>query len=206
MLARLRAHLTYANVVATIAVFIALGGSSYAALKLPKNSVGSEQLKPNSITSAKVKGGSLSTTDLKASARSLLLGRGPRGVQGPKGTTGATGKTGKTGAKGSTGPRGPQGSARAYATVVADNGQLPIFTANVPNLAFGSVARTSTGVYCLAAPLLTVPQRSAAIASVRDLGGGYLVSNGLCTNGVEVQTRNTTGALVDNVDFNVWVP
>ena len=204
MLSRLRAHLTYANVVATIAVFIALGGSSYAALKLPKNSVGSEQLKPNSITSAKVKGGSLSTTDLKASARSLLRGRrGPRGVQGQQGTTG---KTGKTGAKGSTGPRGAAGSARAYATVVADNGQLPIFTANVPNLAFGSVARTSTGVYCLAAPLLTVPQRSAAIASVRDLGGGYLVSNGLCTNGVEVQTRNTTGALVDNVDFNVWVP
>ncbi len=204
MLSRLRAHLTYANVVATIAVFIALGGSSYAALKLPKNSVGSEQLKRNSITSAKVKGGSLSTTDLKTSARSLLRGRrGPQGVQGPQGTTG---KTGKTGAKGSTGPRGAAGSARAYATVVADNGQLPIFTANVPNLAFGSVARTSTGVYCLAAPLLTVPQRSAAIASVRDLGGGYLVSNGLCTNGVEVQTRNTTGALVDNVDFNVWVP
>jgi hypothetical protein len=201
MLSRLRAHLTYANVVATIAVFIALGGSSYAALKLPKNSVGSQQLKPNSITSAKVKGGSLSTTDLKASARSLLRGRrGPQGVQGPQGTTG------KTGARGRTGPRGAAGSARAYATVVADNGQLPIFTANVPNLAFGSVARTSTGVYCLAAPLLTVPQRSAAIASVRDLGGGYLVSNGLCTNGVEVQTRNTTGALVDNVDFNVWVP
>jgi hypothetical protein len=204
MLSRLRAHLTYANVVATIAVFIALGGSSYAALKLPKNSVGSEQLKRNSITSAKVKGGSLNTTDLNASARSFLRGpRGARGVQGPQGTAG---KTGKTGAKGSTGPRGAAGSARAYATVVADNGQLPIFTANVPNLAFGSVARTSTGVYCLAAPLLTIPQRSAAIASVRDLGGGYLVSNGLCTNGVEVQTRNTTGALVDNVDFNVWVP
>lgn len=204
MLSRLRAHLTYANVVATIAVFIALGGSSYAALNLPKNSVGSEQLKRNSITSAKVKGGSLSTTDLKASARSHLRGRrGPRGVQGPPGTTG---KTGKTGARGRTGPRGAAGSARAYATVVADTGQPPIFTANVPNLAFGSVARTSTGVYCLAAPLLTVPQRSAAIASVRDLGGGYLISNGLCTSGVEVQTRNTTGALVDNVDFNVWVP
>jgi hypothetical protein len=204
MLSRLRARLTYANVVATIALFIALGGSSYAALKLPKNSVGSAQLKPNSITSAKVKGGSISTTDLKASARSLL--RGSRGPQGVQGKTGATGKTGKTGARGSTGPRGAAGSARAYATVVADNGQAPIFTANVPNLAFGSVARTSTGVYCLAAPLLTLPQRSAAIASVRDLGGGYLVSNGLCTNGVQVQTRNTTGALVDNVDFNIWVP
>jgi hypothetical protein len=204
MLSRLRARLTYANVVATIALFIALGGSSYAALKLPKNSVGSEQLKADSITSAKVKGGSLSTTDLKASARSLL--RGPRGRQGVPGPQGKTGATGKTGPRGSTGARGAAGSARAYATVVADTGQAPIFTANVPNLAFGSVARTSTGVYCLTAPILTVPQRSATIASVRDLGGGYLISNGLCTNGIQVQTRNTSGALVDNVDFNVWVP
>jgi hypothetical protein len=34
----MRPKLTYANVMATIAVFIALGGASYASLKLPKNS------------------------------------------------------------------------------------------------------------------------------------------------------------------------
>lgn len=39
---RIRGKLTYANVMATIAVFIALGGASYAAIKLPKNSVGAE--------------------------------------------------------------------------------------------------------------------------------------------------------------------
>jgi hypothetical protein len=33
MIQRLRARLTYANVMATIAVFIALGGSSYAAIE-----------------------------------------------------------------------------------------------------------------------------------------------------------------------------
>jgi hypothetical protein len=48
---RLRPKLTYANVMATIAVFIALGGASYAATKLPKNSVGSKQIKANAVTS-----------------------------------------------------------------------------------------------------------------------------------------------------------
>ena len=38
---RIRDRLTYANVTATLALFIALGGSSYAALKLPRDSVGS---------------------------------------------------------------------------------------------------------------------------------------------------------------------
>jgi hypothetical protein len=51
----LRGKLTYANVMATIAVFIALGGASYAATQLPKNSVGTKQLKNNAVTGAKIK-------------------------------------------------------------------------------------------------------------------------------------------------------
>ena len=39
MFSRLRRCLSYANVLATLALFIALGGSSYAALSLPKASV-----------------------------------------------------------------------------------------------------------------------------------------------------------------------
>jgi hypothetical protein len=53
-MARLRPRLSYANVMATIAVFIALGGSAYA-FHLGKNSVGSKQLKKNSVTTAKIK-------------------------------------------------------------------------------------------------------------------------------------------------------
>jgi hypothetical protein len=52
---RIAGKLTYANVMATVAVFIALGGASYAALKLPKNSVGTQQIKNNAITTAKIK-------------------------------------------------------------------------------------------------------------------------------------------------------
>lgn len=51
--------LTYANVMATIAVFVALGGASYAAVSLPRNSVGANQIKDRAIGAAKLKGGAV---------------------------------------------------------------------------------------------------------------------------------------------------
>lgn len=83
MLRRIRSRLSYANVVATMALFIALGGVSYAAVKLPANSVGTTQLKSNAVTGAKVKDRSLTAADFKGS------------VQGPAGPAGAQGAPGK---------------------------------------------------------------------------------------------------------------
>jgi hypothetical protein len=91
MLSRFGRRLSYANVMATVALFVALGGSSYAALNLPKASVGPKQLKKNSVTSPKVKRGSLLASDFKASQRARLRGpRGPQGTQGVAGPSGAT--------------------------------------------------------------------------------------------------------------------
>jgi hypothetical protein len=42
------------NAVAYIALFVALGGTSYAAIKLPANSVGTRQIKNHSITPIKL--------------------------------------------------------------------------------------------------------------------------------------------------------
>lgn len=53
-----------ALVISILALFVALGGTSYAVTQLPKNSVGTPQLKKNAVTGAKVKDGSLSGTDL----------------------------------------------------------------------------------------------------------------------------------------------
>lgn len=69
MLSKLRPRLTYANVMATAAVFIALGGSSYAVTQLPRNSVGSKQLKRNAVTGAKIKSNAI--TGRKVRNRSL---------------------------------------------------------------------------------------------------------------------------------------
>jgi hypothetical protein len=63
----LRARFTYANVMATIAVFIALGGASYAAVKLPKNSVGTKQIKKGAVTGAKIKDGTITGAKINVS-------------------------------------------------------------------------------------------------------------------------------------------
>jgi hypothetical protein len=62
VIARLRRHFTYANVMATLAVFIALGGSSYAALKLT-----GRDIKDGSLTQRELKRNTLSGTRIKES-------------------------------------------------------------------------------------------------------------------------------------------
>lgn len=89
---RLRPRFTFANVVACIALFVALGSGAYAATQLPKNSVGSKQIKKNAVNSAKVKDRSLKAVDFKEGQ----LPAGPRGPEGPKGEKGATGAPGAT--------------------------------------------------------------------------------------------------------------
>lgn len=54
MLARWRVHLSYSNLMATVAVFVALGGISYAAVRLPANSVGTKQLRSKAVTLKKI--------------------------------------------------------------------------------------------------------------------------------------------------------
>jgi hypothetical protein len=95
------------NAIAYVALFVALGGTSYAAAALPRNSVGSSQLKSNAVTSAKVKNRSLGTADLSGAAVAALRGAaGPAGAAGPKGDAGAQGPAGPQGVAG---PKGDPG-------------------------------------------------------------------------------------------------
>ena len=89
-----------AMVVASIALAVALGGTSYAAVNLPRHSVGTWQLKrnavgmlqlkKNAVVTAKVKNRSLLALDFKKGQ----LPAGPAGAKGDKGETGATGPPG----------------------------------------------------------------------------------------------------------------
>ena len=82
MVAKFCSRCTYANVVATLALFIALGGGAYAAVKLPKNSVGATQIKTGGVGSSEVKDGSLLVKDIKASEAAKLKGTGSTGPAG----------------------------------------------------------------------------------------------------------------------------
>ena len=62
----MRPRLTYANVVATLALFIAIGGASaFAASQLDKNTVGPKQLKKNAVTTAKIKNKAVTGAKIK---------------------------------------------------------------------------------------------------------------------------------------------
>lgn len=109
MMHRFSAHLR-SNVVGYVALFIALGGSSYAAVRLAPNSVTTSaiakravtnaKLAPNSVTGSTVKNGALTASDFKSGTF----------LQGLKGDVGPDGKRGFDGLQGLKGEAGPQGT------------------------------------------------------------------------------------------------
>ena len=54
-----------AMIVACVALFIAMGGTSYAAVTLAANSVGTKQIKKNAVTSAKIKSAAVTAAKVK---------------------------------------------------------------------------------------------------------------------------------------------
>jgi hypothetical protein len=66
-----------AFVVSVVALMVALGGTSYAAFSLPRNSVGSKQLKRNAVTNAKIHNGAVGSAKIKNGAISASkIGKG----------------------------------------------------------------------------------------------------------------------------------
>ncbi len=65
---RVRGALSYSNVLATLALMIALGGTSYAALGLGKNSVRASNIADGAVTSAKIKNGAVTSAKLARGA------------------------------------------------------------------------------------------------------------------------------------------
>jgi hypothetical protein len=108
MIDRLREHLTFSNGVALLALFVATGGSAYAATALPSGSVGTEQLQrgavttgklgPGAVTQPKIANGSIDTPQMTPGA--VTLNRLSDGVQR---------RLFQAGEPGPPGPRGPQG-------------------------------------------------------------------------------------------------
>ena len=93
------------NLVAYLALFVALSGTSYAAVKLGRNAVKGSNIAPGAVTSPKVKNGSLLAADfapgqLPVGPAGPTGARGAQGIQGIPGTPGTNGKDGAPGARG----------------------------------------------------------------------------------------------------------
>src|SRR5688572_9981090 len=97
----IRTKITYANVVATLALFLALGGTSFAVAQLARNSVGSAQirkdavgsseLRRSAVTSRSLRDRSVALSDISLGARTAL--QGAKGDPGPQGVAGSAGVT-----------------------------------------------------------------------------------------------------------------
>ena len=138
-------------IVAMIALFVALGGASYAAVAI--NSVGSKQLKKNAVTTKKIKNNAVTAEKIKGGAvtgEKVLDGSLSKGDfatnQVPTGPAGATGKAG---------PEGPPGTA-AFARVDATGALIGgptqskgIQALDIQHSGGASAAEVAgTGVYC----------------------------------------------------------
>lgn len=121
------------NIIALTALFTALGGVSYAAVVIPRDSVGPVQIRAGAVGSSEIKNRSLQAADfapgaLRAPSKGEAALAGPKGdpgAPGPAGPTGRSGPAGPAGPVGPAGPAGPQGPAgpvpanEAYRTVGA---------------------------------------------------------------------------------------
>jgi hypothetical protein len=70
MLHRLRPRITYANVMATLAMFVALGGGAYA-VTVPRNSIGAAQLKKSAVDARSVRDRTLTAREFRTGALPL---------------------------------------------------------------------------------------------------------------------------------------
>lgn len=166
--------LTFSNVVACLALFVALGGASYAAFKLPKNSVGAKQLKKNSVTGAKVKDGSLLARDFKAGQ--LTAGAvGPRGPVGPVGPVGATGAPGPASTAGDIAP-----TPLPHARIARLNTNQPVTSGGAQNVIFDTVVEDNAG-------MADLPANPSTLRAPRD--GLYFVAGELLWNGIKGSGR-----------------
>jgi hypothetical protein len=124
VLAGIRRQLSYANVVATLALFVALGGSSFAAVKLSRNSVRASNIAPNAVGSSEVARNAVSSQEVKdASLLPRDFRETPRGLKGDRGLIGPRGDRGTQGVQGAQGPRGPQGPPGPFPDVAVRVGQ-----------------------------------------------------------------------------------
>jgi hypothetical protein len=111
----LAGRLTYANVVATLALFVALGGASYAAIKIPKNSVGTKHIKKGAITTDKIRNGAIGSGKIKNGSLTE-----DDFDELPEGEPGRDGLDGLDGVDGRDGPPGPPANPEYWAFANAD--------------------------------------------------------------------------------------
>jgi hypothetical protein len=142
----------YASVLATLALFLAVGGPAFAGAKVLLTG---NDIADGSLTSQDVRNGSLQPADFSARGLALLRGsQGARGVDGPQGERGPAGPAGAPGERAAAGPAGAPAalpsSAASGPDVVGYTDYTPLVAVDVPSagswVVVGRFHVTNTGV------------------------------------------------------------
>lgn len=152
----IRSHATFANVVSMVALFVALGGTGYAATQLAKDSVGAKQIKKNAVRAAEIKRNAVRSADVKDGAllaADFAAGQLPSGPPGAPGAKGEKGDKGDPGAPATTlwAVLNQDGTLRRGSGVVSVSGAPSSFTSvkfnrNIDTCAIlGTLGRTGAG-------------------------------------------------------------
>jgi hypothetical protein len=177
-----RTRFTYANVMATLAVFLGMGGSAVAAQHYLLSST--RQIAPKVLRSLKGRVG----------ANGL---QGQAGAQGPRGDTGPAGPTGDNGPAGPPGPTGDPGTAKGYALINSDGTFDATRSKNVDRS-----FRLGTSEYCVDFTFTPVNLVATSI-NVGEIGARAIpcVDSLNRTYNAVVNTAGTTGAAASESFF-----
>ena len=206
---RIANRLTYANVMATVALFVALGGSSYAAVTLT-----GKNIKNESLTGADVKNRSLSAKEfspgaLPAGTRGPQGERGPAGPQGERGPQGATGTVDTSKFYDKAASDGRFLGLDATAADAAKLGNLPATSygrviarevsesANVPNIAANSCFQTGFNAGATGPRDVVMPFAGGSFPSGLVLVGSVGVTNYAGAQLAGFKICNVTDAAID---------
>jgi hypothetical protein len=200
-----RARLNFANAASALALFVALGGTSYAAATLPFNSVGKGQIKPNAVGKSEAAARSIGTSELRNG-----------------GVTSADIKTGAVGASevranaidsdelADKGIKSADIADDAKAELTAANGVT--FRAGAKGDGTGAVgnakaiSRASAGVYSVdLGKDVSACQVSATIAGSGATPGFVTVTPGATTNVLTVNTFDPGSVTAADRPFNLLV-
>jgi hypothetical protein len=183
-------HLNYANVIATVALFVALGGTSYAIATLPRNSVGSKQIRSGAVGKSEIRSGAVRSRQLRNRSvglqdLSLKTRDALRGQQGPTGPPGPAFAPYAAAVDSGSGVRSTSGG---------QPGETHLIRSGDYDINFN---RNLTSCYAVAS-LSHVSGGSVSMPS-----GGEIVTETTPT-GVKVHTRNSSGQPAD-LPFHVIV-